>query len=762
MSDIFRDMAEQMRPDPELTQSLLAQLADEAEAVPVQPAKPAKRPLRSALVWFAAAACLVASIGIVGLTLNPAPEVRITLVPSQPPAQRVTNAKPVSAADYAQLHQRINAIQALNGSRDGLAVFWLTDGTARTASGDLSYSGSKAGAPVPAPPGGQTYTSTNVQVAGIDEGDIVKTDGKSIFIATGRKVNIVSAKGKDTLPIAQIDAAERFDGPQDSAKAPITDGTVADLMLSGSTLIVFYQSYTATEINFQNEETPYVPFTAAEITTQLWDVADPAAPRYQTSFSQSGLYHSSRLSGDVLYLVSSYAVGPDEADPDDPATFVPQVGRDGSREVLPIKDIRAMPSPTGTRYAVVTAVDVSGQARLGQQSVLGGAETVYMSGDNLYLAALNNPDLAPMDLPVPAPPSASSEPTVVAPSASNEPTAVPAPTTSELPPPPTPADSPESTPPPSGSESTPGVAEPGSGVSEPNSGATEPASDKSWPTSGDEKAASTPSTHLVRIALASGQLQVAAQADVPGVLLNQFALDEYEQHLRVATTTVDEFSIATLHVLNADLKQVGTIPKLAKNESVQSVRFQGPIGYVVTFQQTDPLFAIDLANPAKPKVLSELKINGFSTYLHPYGDGLLLGLGMDGDKYGNISGMKLALFDISDPKNVTTITSKSIKFDSSTALDNHKAVLVDLDNDLICFDAIAWRENATESRYLVYGYDKDKGFFQHKALPLPVNYNGSNFTRGLRIGDSLYVLSEKRITAYTLDSFTKTAEVRLS
>jgi uncharacterized secreted protein with C-terminal beta-propeller domain len=269
------------------------------------------------------------------------------------------------------------------------------------------------------------------------------------------------------------------------------------------------------------------------------------------------------------------------------------------------------------------------------------------------------------------------------------------------------------------------------------------------------------STHLVKIALAGGQLQVAAQADVPGALLNQFALDEYEQHLRVVTTTAEN-NTATLQVLNADLKQVGAIPKLAKNESVQSVRFQGPIGYVVTYRQTDPLFAIDLANPAKPKVLSELKINGFSAYLHPYGDGLLLGLGMDGDKDGNITGMKLAMFDISNPRNVTTITSKAIKFDSSTGLDNHKAVLVDLDYGLIGFDAIAWRDNGTESRYLVYGYDKDKGFFQRKALPLPGSYDGSTRTRGFRIGDSLYVLSGKRLVAYTLDGFAKAADVRLS
>jgi uncharacterized secreted protein with C-terminal beta-propeller domain len=579
----------------------------------------------------------------------------------------------------------------------------------------------------------------------------VKTDGQSIFIASGHTVSIVSAQGRYSQALSLIDASGQSGNSQGSAKSPIVDGAVAELMLSGSTLAVLYQLYTAQEIEFQDGDNPYVPFAASEIVTQLWDVSKPSAPRHLTSFSQSGRYSSSRLSGDLLYLISDYAVGDGDAVPDDPATFVPQTGQDGSHEVLPAEDIKLMPAPEGARYTVVTAVDVAKQARLGQQSVLGGAETVYMSGGNLYLAAFNNPDTVIKDY-APDP----SQPASVEPDPSQP--------ASDMPDPPQPisaAPDPTPTPTAPGGDTAEPIAEedaPDPGIPAPASAAAEPDVDMAGPAA---VKTGKPSTHVVRIALDGGELRMAAQTDIPGVLINQFALDEYENHLRVATTTMDEYNVAALRVLDADLKQVGAIPKLANNENIESVRFQGKIGYVVTFRQTDPLFAIDLANPAKPKVLSELKIPGFSSYLHPYGDGLLLGLGMDGDKNGNINGLKLAMFDVSDPKDVTMITSKSIKYDTSQGLENHKAVLVDSDNDLIGFDATDWRDDGQQSRYLVYGYDEDKGFSQHKALPISTPNGDTRHTRGLRVGGFLYVLSDKQLDVYTLSGFNKAADLRL-
>ena len=106
-----------------------------------------------------------------------------------------------------------------------------------------------------------------------------------------------------------------------------------------------------------------------------------------------------------------------------------------------------------------------------------------------------------------------------------------------------------------------------------------------------------------------------------------------------------------MYVLDSDLNVAGKIEGIAPGETIKSVRFTGDTGYVVTFEQTDPLFVIDLSNPEKPEIKGELKIPGFSTYLHPVGENLVLGVGVDGDENGQNNGMKVSLFDVSDPTN---------------------------------------------------------------------------------------------------------------
>lgn len=140
-------------------------------------------------------------------------------------------------------------------------------------------------------------------------------------------------------------------------------------------------------------------------------------------------------------------------------------------------------------------------------------------------------------------------------------------------------------------------------------------------------------------------------AQVKGHALNQFSIDEYKGYLRIATTTghLGE-STNQLYVLDDELNVVGKVEGIAKGETIKSVRFTGDTGYVVTFKQTDPLFVIDLADPTNPTVKGELKIPGFSAYLHPVSETLLLGVGVDGTNDGQGNGMKISLFDVSDPE----------------------------------------------------------------------------------------------------------------
>lgn len=141
---------------------------------------------------------------------------------------------------------------------------------------------------------------------------------------------------------------------------------------------------------------------------------------------------------------------------------------------------------------------------------------------------------------------------------------------------------------------------------------------------------------------------------VDGTVLNQWSLSEHKGHLRVATTTYgkrQESGVAVMALRPGALVQVGRVGGLGINERIYGVRFIGDLGYVVTFRQVDPLYVLDLSNPASPRKRGELKIPGYSAYLHPVGDGLLLGVGAAATNEGRRTGMQVSLFDVSDPQN---------------------------------------------------------------------------------------------------------------
>ncbi|MFC5815634.1 beta-propeller domain-containing protein [Nonomuraea harbinensis] len=181
--------------------------------------------------------------------------------------------------------------------------------------------------------------------------------------------------------------------------------------------------------------------------------------------------------------------------------------------------------------------------------------------------------------------------------------------------------------------------------------ATEPSPDE--PTPGGPPPEET-EVHRFDIS-GAGAPSYAASGKVPGRLLNQYSLSEHDGHLRVATTlgSADgRSSSSSVHVLDAaGMKTVGQVGGLGKGERIYSVRFIGPVGYVVTFRQVDPLYTLDLRDPATPKVTGELKITGYSAYLHPAGDGRLIGVGQEASTEGRTLGTQISLFDVADPAN---------------------------------------------------------------------------------------------------------------
>ena len=206
-------------------------------------------------------------------------------------------------------------------------------------------------------------------------------------------------------------------------------------------------------------------------------------------------------------------------------------------------------------------------------------------------------------------------------------------------------------------------------------------------------------TEIYKIDITSG-IKFTAKATVSGAVNNQFSMDEYAGDFRIATTASDEKSndINKLYVFDSSLKKLGEIEGFAKGESIQAVRFSGNTAYVITYENTDPLFVIDLSNPQEPKIKGSVKISGFSTNLIPISSNQLLGIGYADDNTNPYTdGIKFVLFDVSNPQKPTVLDSKVIHNAASEAQDNHKAILVNGKSSFV----IPYEDVKSENEYTV-------------------------------------------------------------
>ena len=277
-------------------------------------------------------------------------------------------------------------------------------------------------------------------------------------------------------------------------------------------------------------------------------------------------------------------------------------------------------------------------------------------------------------------------------------------------------------------------------------------------------------TAVRKVAYHDGRLEGAAQAKVDGMLKDSFCIDEYNGYLRLVTTITSDNGVMpisgdssaaepdssnALYVLDGELQVIGEIRDLAPGETVYSARFMGDIGYFVTFRQVDPLFSANLSDPASPQIIGELKIPGFSEYLHPYGEGLLLGIGMDVDEEGvTTEGVKLSMFDISDPGNVTEASVYVMEdmYGTDAAYD-YKAVFADVEKNLFGFRAYGGNGDV----YSVFSYDAAEGF--RKVFSRELTYGGD--ARGLYAGERFYLVVGNTVESYTLSGFEKIDDIVL-
>lgn len=537
---------------------------------------------------------------------------------------------------------------------------------------------------------GDDYSATNTQVEGIDEGDIVKTDGEYIYVLkeSGNLV-ILAADEKNTSLCSSTEVAgqdvvleetpnysKRHYHTADYRQVTLRE-TAKELYISGNTAVVVTESRLRTRSRTDGKA---VSDTDYSVVLKLYDVSSPKKPVLITTLGQSGTYETSRMTDGIVYLLTDFPVS--LSDRENTEDYIPSLSRNGETEPVPVKSMILPPEFQSMHFTVITGYDLTKQEAVATKSVLMQSDTVYMNSGHLYLAD----EYSYTDV---------SEPW---------------------------------------KESVYTVTETVSGRC----------------------------TDICKFAVGE-QIVTKAFCTVDGELLNQFAMDEYRGNLRLVTThdtntrityTDEAYGFSNskrisseettgLYIYDENLDLLGSITGLAADERVYSVRFDGDTGYFVTFRQVDPLFAADLSDPRDPEIMSTLKIPGFSEYLHPYGDGLLFGLGQNALLSGRTTGLKLSMFDTTDPYNVTEKHKLLLSADHSAALDNHKAIFISPEKNLIGFP--------TENGYAVYGYDADNGFYEVKKLN--VRWKWRRDSRGLYIGDVFYIVTQTETTALDMTNF---------
>jgi hypothetical protein len=473
----------------------------------------------------------------------------------------------------------------------------VSPGPAPPATGGPVAEDGSGGAPQPgaAPTGeGRDSSGTNVQEVGVDEPDIVKSDGTHIFAVAAGRLHAVDARSPRLLGSLDL------------------DGYAGELLLRGDRLLVIsYASVAEPQPGPQSSSPEFAPdsYRLATLITEV-DVSDPAAMKVVRTETVDGSYVSARQNGATARIVlSSTPIGLyDESVRGRARGWLPTstlkteaTGATRTRRLTACRQVRRPRLFSGLNALTVLTVDMrKGLPAVDADALLTDAQTVYASHTGLFVA-----------------------------------------TQRYLPPP-------------------------------------DDASDK--------PPALTTAIHRFDISDA-GETRYRASGQVTGYVLNQFALSEHEGVLRVASTDSpawwpgegreeSQSYVTTLRQSGGALLALGRVGGLGRGEQIFGVRFVDETGYVVTFRQTDPLYTVDLSRPAEPRVAGELKILGYSAYLHPVGDGLLLGVGQDATEAGRRLGTQLSLFDVSDPARPTRLSQRRVGGSSSSEVEyDHHAFL---------------------------------------------------------------------------------------
>lgn len=595
------------------------------------------------------------------------------------------------------------------------------------------------------------FSTTNIQVEGVDEADIVKNDGKYIYTISGNKVFIVDAYPAENAKI--ISTINMTDNP-------------TGIFINNNRLIIFgyeqeYYPYPLMKETSTQEAKAVAGFIPQRHYTpktfiRIYNIEDRVNPLLVRNLSFRGNYYDSRMIGDYVYAIINLPV-----QNYDEITVPAIYSGDEIREVK-ASDIYYFDYPDSSYiFTTINAININDDDSEISSKVfmMGYTQNMYVSQDNIYITYMKSQsskyyyekmiddvylEVVPEDI---------------------------AARIKEI----------------KGSNETSYKKIQGAGEIIQDYAETLDTEQRfDFQNNFEEKMQQFEAdmerarqrTVIHRISINKDEIEHKAEGEVPGTVLNQFSMDEYQDYFRIATTTGSSWQREkeknNVYVLDLDLKVTGRLEGLAEGERIYSARFlQGKV-YLVTFRQIDPLFVISLANPEKPEVLGYLKIPGVSDYLHPYDENHIIGVGRDATEEGRITGMKLSLFDVSDVENPKEISKYIIggRGTYSEALNDHKAFLFSKQKNLLVIPATiyddyrySWNGAYAFSLTLENGFElKGNVSHENESTNKPEYYYSwqSNIRRSIYMDNTLYTISEKMIKANSLENLQEISKLQLS
>lgn len=553
---------------------------------------------------------------------------------------------------------------------------------------------------------GAQFSGTNVQVEGVDEPDIVKTDGDRIVVIAEGRLIVVDVSGEE---------------PEEIGRMRLDDLAVQSLFLSGDTVLLFGSVWSGGPMPLIESDAAIAPVPQSS-TVQIVEVDIGGDPEIVRTMSIDGQFISGRMTDDTVRLVTtSGPVGFEWSYPEGsglraerkaveenreivrsstPENWIPYyIVTDSDGEVLDegiLFDCDRASHPeefSGLSMLSVVTIDMDrGLEPIDSTGVLATGNTVYASAESLYVATQNWQAWQ-------------------------------------------------------------------------------------WARNAEDDRPEGVTTDIHKFDISSSETtEYAASGEVTGYLLNQFAMDEHDDLLRVASTTSpnwwgggfeSESMVTVLDEVDGELVQVGHVDGLGKTEQIYSVRFMGDTAYVVTFRQTDPLYVVDLSNPRQPEAVGELKILGYSAYLHPVGEGLLMGVGQDATDQGRIQGTQVSIFDVTDPADPTRVDTYTLSEGSNSQIEyDHHAFLYWGPEQLAMIPVQQWRwdDSKEEAFFGAIGLEvaEDGDLEEIARVVHPGGDKGdwdwrAQILRSMVIDDSVYTISSKGIMKSTIDSLEELA-----